>query len=91
MAVTDGDGAAAVRNRSEETPLLREDDRQGSDDGGSEETLAETGDEEELRDPDRANQHVGRRRGLLIILSVWALIFLQGRFLIKCIRKRYWN
>ncbi|TVY47930.1 Efflux pump [Lachnellula occidentalis] len=77
MAVTDGDVAAAP-NPSEETPLLREDDRQGLDDGGSEQTLAETGDEEELRDPDRANQHVGRRRGLLICLSVWALIFLQA-------------
>ncbi|TVY89961.1 hypothetical protein LAWI1_G004061 [Lachnellula willkommii] len=76
MAVPDGD-VTAVRNPSEETPLLREDDRQGLDDDGSEETLAETGDEEELRDPDRANQHVGRRRGLLIILSAWALIFLQ--------------
>ena len=75
MAVTD---ETAVRNASEETPLLREDNRGGLGDDGSEETLAETGDEEELLDPDRANQHVGRGRGLLIILSVWALIFLQG-------------
>ena len=88
MAVTD---VPAVQTFSEETPLLREDERQGLDDDGSEETLADTGDEEELRDPDRANQHVGRRRGLLIILSVWALIFLQGWFLMSECTKRYWN
>jgi len=74
MAVTN---EATVRDASEETPLLREDIRAGSGDDGSEETLAGRGDEE-LLDPDRANQHVGRGRGFLIILSVWALIFLQG-------------
>jgi hypothetical protein len=75
MAVTD---AATVWNRSEETPLLRDGSREGIDDDGSEETLAENGDEEELLNSDRANQHVGKGRGFLIILSVWALIFLQG-------------
>jgi hypothetical protein len=76
MAVTD---AATVQNRSEETPLLRDGFREGIDNDGSEETLAENGDEEELLNSDRANQHVGKGRGFLIILSVWALIFLQGR------------
>jgi hypothetical protein len=75
MAVTDD---AAVRDTSEETPLLRDDTREGLGDDGSEETLAGRGDEEILLNPDRAKQHVGRGRGFLIILSVWALIFLQG-------------
>jgi hypothetical protein len=72
--------AAGVRNGSEETPLLRDGSRERIDDDRSEETLAESGDEEELLNPDRANQHVGRGRGFLIILSVWALIFLQGEW-----------
>ena len=29
-------------------------------------------------DTGRANQHVGKIRGFLIILSMWGLIFLQG-------------
>ena len=29
-------------------------------------------------DTGRANQHVGKIRGFLIILSLWGLIFLQG-------------
>jgi len=70
---------AAVQSRSEETPLLRDGSREGIADGRSEETLAGNGDEEELLNPDRANQHVGKGRGFLIILSVWALIFLQGK------------
>lgn len=69
---------AAVQKQSEETPLLREWSREASGDDGSEETLAENGDEEELLNPDRANQHVGSGRGFLIIVSVWGLIFLQG-------------
>ena len=31
------------------------------------------------RDQDAANQSVGKLRALLIILSLWVLIFLQGR------------
>ena len=56
----------------EESPLLRDDDRSSG-------TLRDSQqDDEELADPDKANQHVGTGRGLLICLSVWGLIFLQG-------------
>lgn len=79
MAV--GNGAAAAPG--EETPLLREQRRYRSD-NVSEDTLADprtTSDEESAEeDADKANQQVGRGRGLLIILSVWGLIFLQGMF-----------
>jgi hypothetical protein len=56
----------------EESSLLRDDD-------GSSGTLrgSQQGDEE-LADPDKANQYVGTGRGVLICLSVWGLIFLQG-------------
>jgi hypothetical protein len=78
MAV--GNGTAAPR-AGEETPLLRE-QRRADADGESEETLTDprtTGDEERAEeDDDKANQQVGRGRGLLIILSLWGLIFLQG-------------
>jgi hypothetical protein len=67
----------------EETPLLRGQRREISDDR-SEETLTDgerRGDEESVdADDDKANQQVGRGRGLLIILSLWGLIFLQGKF-----------
>lgn len=80
MAV--GNGALA-RQAGEETPLLR-DQRRGDSDGASEETLtdARRGVDEERgdEDDDKANQQVGRGRGLLIILSLWGLIFLQGKF-----------
>lgn len=74
MAATD---EGRVRNGSEDTPLLRDEPNGCLTDDRSEETLGR-GDEEELLDADRANQQVGRGRGLLIILSVWGLIFLQG-------------
>lgn len=35
---------------------------------------------EGIADSGKANQQVGRIRGLLIILSLWGLIFLQGEF-----------
>jgi hypothetical protein len=79
MAVRDR-GATAPK-ASEETPLLR--DRLGVVDGddASSGTLTysrERSGEEEVEILDKANQQVGRGRGLLIILSLWGLIFLQG-------------
>jgi hypothetical protein len=56
----------------EESPLLRDDDRSSDTLRGSQQG------DEEVADPDKANQHVGTGRGILICLSVWALIFLQG-------------
>jgi hypothetical protein len=60
----------------EETSLLRGE----RDDGGSSETTTAShrGDEEVLEDADRANQQVGTGRAVLICLSVFGLIFLQG-------------
>ncbi|CAG8980891.1 hypothetical protein HYALB_00013421 [Hymenoscyphus albidus] len=58
----------------ENTSLLRPNDETVDDRSST--TLS--GDEEELLDTDKSNQHVGRGRGLLIALSVWALIFLQA-------------
>jgi hypothetical protein len=70
-----------VMTAGEDTPLLREQQSADGDDR-SEETLTDprrTGDEESVEgNGDKANQQVGRGRGLLIILSVWGLIFLQG-------------
>ena len=70
-----GNGAARP---GEESPLLgnRRDD-------ASEETLMNEsgggmGDDEEVLNGDKANQSVGRMRGVFIILSVFGLIFLQG-------------
>jgi len=65
--------------QDEETPLLRE---QARNVHGSPETLAESRrgeDGEGFEDDDKANQRVGRWRGFLIILSMWGLIFLQGK------------
>ena len=65
----------------EETPLLREQIRGVSGDDRSSETLTDaqrSGDEEEIEDLDKANQDVGQVRAVLIILSLWGLIFLQG-------------
>lgn len=77
MAGENGNATGA----GEGTPLLGEHRRSGSDDG-SEETLTDRRvrvDEESVdEDDDKANQQVGRVRGLLIILSLWGLIFLQG-------------
>jgi len=57
------------RRLGEQTPLLREsDDESGGLSVGSGEEV----------DENKANQRVGRGRALLIILSLWALIFLQG-------------
>jgi len=79
MAVRNG-GAAASK-ASEETRLLRGDGGVVDRDDASSGTLTvsrERGGEEEVEDLDEANQQVGRGRGLLIILSLYGLIFLQG-------------
>jgi hypothetical protein len=82
MTLRNGAPRAAERGAGEQTPLLREERRDVDQDDGSEETLmdpevsgSESGDEVVN---DTANQQVGRGRGLLIILSLWGLIFLQG-------------
>ena len=83
MAVGNGSAEPVA---GEETPLLRE---QGTPDAdtGSEATLTDprrvTDEERVDDDDDKANQQVGRGRGLLIILSLWGLIFLQGKFPIR--------
>ncbi|TAQ87369.1 hypothetical protein B7494_g4305 [Chlorociboria aeruginascens] len=78
MRVGNGNG------NGERSPLLAS---RESGDGheASEETLNGDGDlnrEEDQglvgEDADKANQHVGKRRGVLIILTVWGLIFLQA-------------
>jgi hypothetical protein len=69
--------------QDEETPLLRE---QAKNINGSPGTLAESRrgeDGEDFEDDDKANQRVGRWRGFLIILSMWGLIFLQGKDEVK--------
>lgn len=79
MAVRNG-GAAALK-ASEETPLLRGDGGVVDRDDASSGTLTDSRErdgEEEVVGLDKANQHVGRGRGLLIILSLYGLIFLQG-------------
>ncbi|OWO92746.1 hypothetical protein B2J93_6776 [Marssonina coronariae] len=74
----------AARPVGEETPLLNEQNEQDGSayrDDGSSETLTDwprRADEEELGDSDTANQHVGGKRAVLIILSLWGLIFLQA-------------
>jgi hypothetical protein len=81
MAVGNGVGVPVPR-AGEETPLLREQRSVNSDDA-SEETLTDSrraSDEERADEDDKANQQVGSGRGLLIILSLWGLIFLQGKF-----------
>lgn len=75
MTVNEADLRAAGGERS---PLLGQARRtQVEGDESSSSTLTR-GDEEEIEDVDKANQQVGRGRGLLIILSLWGLIFLQG-------------
>ncbi len=51
-------------------------------DDGSSDTLTDSRrrDEELAEDEDKANQHVGRVRGLLIMLTLCGLMFLQGTF-----------
>ncbi len=66
----------------EQTPLLRE-QRQGDGDDRSSETLTDGtrgGEEEEREDLDKANQQVGKARAVLIIISIWGLIFFQGKY-----------
>ncbi|KAG9235040.1 major facilitator superfamily domain-containing protein [Amylocarpus encephaloides] len=61
----------------EATPLLRGD----IVDDTSSRTLTEShrdGDAQDPVNPDGANQYVGTGRGILIMLSVWGLIFLQA-------------
>lgn len=62
----------------EESPLLGEQRNIKVDDASSETLTGSGADEEELLDPDRANQQVGKGRGFLIVLSLWGLIFLQA-------------
>ena len=66
---------------NEATPLLSDEPRSIDQDDGSSETLTDSrrGDEEEVEDEDKANQHVGRVRGLFIMLSLCGLMFLQGK------------
>jgi hypothetical protein len=73
------DAEIAARTAGEETPLLGS-TRRGSEDDGSEGTLTDLngGEREVEEDSNKANQQVGRLRGLFIILGVWGLIFLQG-------------
>jgi hypothetical protein len=58
---------------TEASPLLL-----NSDSEASSETLAEEEEELSRVDSNVANQSVGSLRAVLIILSVWILIFLQG-------------
>jgi hypothetical protein len=57
---------------SERTALLTP-----SDPEASSQTTADA--EDNSKDPDGPNQFVGQRRALVIIVSVWMLIFLQGK------------
>lgn len=74
MAV--GNGEASGRE-GEQTPLLREERRAGDD--GTREGLMGVR-REVVTDSNNKNRQVGKRRGFLISLSLWALIFLQGLF-----------
>jgi hypothetical protein len=78
MAVRNG--VAAASKASEETPLLRGDGGVVDRDDASSGTLTDSRERggEEVEDLNKANQQVGRGRGLLIILSLYGLIFLQG-------------
>jgi hypothetical protein len=65
----------------EATPLLSDEPRSINQDDDSSDTLTDSrrGDEEEAEDEDKAKQHVGRIRGLFIMLSLCGLMFLQGK------------
>jgi hypothetical protein len=62
----------------ERSPLLVQ--QRIYDDSSETLSASQGGEEEEESDIHKANQQVGRRRGILIILSLWGLIFLQGKF-----------
>ncbi|KAE9378132.1 MFS general substrate transporter [Stipitochalara longipes BDJ] len=79
MVVQNG-GTSSPRPH-EQTPLLIDEPRNIEGDDGSSETLTDSTrrrGEEEADDEDKANQHVGRARGLLIMLSLCGLMFLQA-------------
>jgi hypothetical protein len=64
----------------EESPLLGEAQARGVVGvNGAAERVPETASPSGETDTGRANQKVGKIRGFLIILSVWGLIFLQGK------------
>lgn len=69
---------------NEETPLIggRAQSVESRSIDGSSDTWTESrarSDEEELGNEDKAKQQVTKLRGLLIALSLWGLIFLQGK------------
>lgn len=79
MAIRNGELLA--QRAGDESPLMRAQEVGLAEDDGSSGTLTDSqrrSDLDELEDLDKANQQVGRGRGLLIILSLWGLIFLQG-------------
>ncbi|PMD44375.1 MFS general substrate transporter [Hyaloscypha variabilis F] len=78
MAVQNG-GPSSPRPH-EQTPLLIDERRSIERDDGSSDTLTDSRrrDEELAEDEDKANQHVGRVRGLLIMLTLCGLMFLQA-------------
>jgi hypothetical protein len=86
----------AAPPRTEATPLLIDEPRNIDRDDGSSGTLTDSrrSDEEDVVDDDKANQHVGWGRGLLIMLSLCGLMFLQGvldwSYMLKS-RDRDWN
>ena len=84
MSVQNG-GSSSSRPH-EQTPLLIDEPRGIERDDGSSDTLTDSRrrDEEEVdvEDEDKANQHVGNVRGLLIMLSLCGLMFLQGMLFI---------
>jgi hypothetical protein len=61
----------AIPRPGESSPLL-----------GQQQTRAASGinGSGEEADSGKANQHVGKMRGFLIVISLWGLIFLQGKF-----------
>ena len=71
------------RRENERTPLLNERSAPRAQDDESDATLLDSEEigsqSNETEDDDSANQSVGKGRGILIILSLWGLIFLQGR------------
>jgi hypothetical protein len=93
MATVNGTAASGA---GEETPLLREERMGGNVNGagGANSDISSSPREprghEDIADSGKANQQVGRIRGLLIILSLWGLIFLQGEFL-GCESRLVWR
>ncbi|KAG9240276.1 major facilitator superfamily domain-containing protein [Calycina marina] len=78
MAVKNG--VLSKATVAEQTPLLQENQGKRSNGPGAalSQPLADAEDEEDLIDSTKANQHVGKARGGLIVLSLWGLIFLQA-------------